>query len=145
MCVLLCLDRIVLLQLANVSSSDEGLLPRTGEDHDAYFAILFQISKGIPQFAHCRHVQGVKDLRTIDGDISDIVLLLEDETFKSHSKFSITSSKTRLGSRHSAYCQSLTAHRQLLTASPEVDSSDRSSRKILCQSSFRTNPPERVS
>ena len=57
--VLLRLDWIVPLQLADIGASNERLFTGPGEDHDADDVVLFQLGKRGMQLAHRRHVESV--------------------------------------------------------------------------------------
>src|SRR5439155_1474738 len=80
------LNRIVLVQLANVRAGDKSFFARAGEQRHANFRIVFDGSKRLAQLSHHCHVECVKFFWAVDDDGGDLVVLVELEVLKVHSK-----------------------------------------------------------
>jgi hypothetical protein len=79
-------DRIIFLQLIDVGACNKRLLTRAGENCHADFRIVFDLRKHFTQLAHGLHVERVQDLGAVDGDVGDLIFLLDFNVFVGHLK-----------------------------------------------------------
>ena len=76
---LLGLDRGTLRELADVGAGDESLVAGARQDDAAHRGIVARVLEGLSQVRPGRRVQGIEDLRAIDGDVGDAALLLVED------------------------------------------------------------------
>src|SRR5579863_10118902 len=82
--ILLARDRIMLGQLANVSSGDKRLFARAGHNDNANRRIILNVMKRRPQLLHGSHVECVQNLGAVDGYVSNRVFLFQKYVFEVH-------------------------------------------------------------
>ena len=71
-------------QLANVRAGNERLLARPGQDNHAHPGIILNLMKRRAQLFHRGHIQRVKHLRPVHGDVGNGVFLFEENVGEGH-------------------------------------------------------------
>ena len=74
----------LLRHFVDVGASDERLLTRSSDQHDADVVVVAGVEQRLTQLAHRRGVQCIEHRRTVDGDEGDMTLAGHEQIVERH-------------------------------------------------------------